>query len=110
MKEIYPELEDDRIMGPPGTMDGAFLIKCGSAHLRVISGVGLGWDHVSVSLPTRLPTWSEMCHVKRKFFKDDETVMQLHPPESDYVNIHPNCLHLWRPHDQEIPLPDKSMV
>lgn len=30
--------------------------------------VSQGWDHVSVSLPNRCPTWEEMCKVKDLFF------------------------------------------
>ena len=41
---------------------------------------------------------------------EDETVVQYHPPKSDYVNNHPYCLHLWRPHSQEIPRPPKIFV
>lgn len=64
---------------------------------------GSGWDHVSVSLATRTPTWEEMCWVKRLWFLPEEVVMQLHPAESEYVNYHPFCLHLWRPQsDAEI--------
>ena len=69
--------------------------------LRVIVGNGGGWDHVSVSTPTRTPTWAEMCFIKDLFFKDEEWVMQLHQAKSDYVNLHPNVLHMWRPQTEE---------
>ncbi|MGB7549888.1 MAG: hypothetical protein WBM14_19305 [Terracidiphilus sp.] len=62
----------------------------------IISDIG-GWDHVSVHGPNRCPTWEEMCKIKELFFKDDETVMQLHPAKSNYINCHPYTLHLWRP-------------
>jgi hypothetical protein len=67
------------------------------------------WDHVSVSLADRCPTWEEMCFIKELFFERDEPAMQLHPVK-DYVNNHPYCLHLWRPLDVEIPLPFPEMV
>ena len=52
-----------------------------------------------------------MEHVKRAFFKDDETAMQLHVPPSDHVNHHPHCLHLWRPNDgRDIPRPPAIFV
>lgn len=79
-------------------------------RLRVIASSGEGWDHVSVSLPDRCPSWAEMEHVKRLFFKDDETAMQLHVPPSEHINCHPNCLHLWRPQEQAIPRPPSIMV
>lgn len=78
--------------------------------LRVIASWGMGWDHVSVSHQDRIPTWEEMCWVKGQFFEPDECVMQLHPPEADYVNNHSRCLHLWRPQDVEIPRPPSMMV
>ena len=78
--------------------------------LRVIASVGEGWDHVSVSRQNRCPNWPEMEHVKRLFFKDDETAMQLHVPPSDHISHHPHCLHIWRPLDVEIPRPPADHV
>jgi hypothetical protein len=37
-------------------------------------------------------------------------VIQYHPPESEYVNNHPNCLHLWRPTGCALPMPPSIMV
>lgn len=79
-------------------------------NLRVIASNGDGWDHVSVSLAHRCPTWEELEFVKRFFFKPDEVAMQLHLPPSDHISLHPHCLHIWRPHDVMIPLPPKEMV
>ena len=80
------------------------------AKLTVIASCGGGWEHISVSTPVRCPTWDEMEHIKRLFFRDDETAMQLHVPPSDHVNCHPFCLHLWRPMGVEIPRPPSMMV
>jgi hypothetical protein len=80
------------------------------APLRVVASSGEGWDHVSVSRQNRCPNWPEMEFIKRAFFKDDETAMQLHVPPSDHISIHPFCLHLWRPHGVEIPRPPSIMV
>lgn len=79
-------------------------------YLRVIASNADGWDHVSVSCQHRAPIWSEMEFIKRLFFKDDETAMQLHVPPSHHLNIHPHTLHLWRPHDTLIPRPPVIMV
>jgi hypothetical protein len=65
--------------------------------LRVIVSATARWDHVSVSLPDRCPTWEEMSHIKDLFFEDHETVMQLHVPKSEHINCHSYALHLWRP-------------
>jgi len=93
-----------------GDDNGAFVIKRHLSVLRIIASAGGGWDHVSVSCEHRVPTWEEMEFVKRLFFKDDETAMQLHVPPRDHVNVHPNCLHLWRPHKYKIPLPPETYV
>lgn len=79
-------------------------------HITIVFSFGLGWDHVSASLSNRCPTWEEMCIVKDVFFNEDECVVQYHPSKADYVNRHPYCLHLWKPQDQEIPMPPKFMV
>ncbi len=59
--------------------------------LRVIASSGLidpdiPWDHVSVSTTERCPNWPEMCFIKDLFFDEEETVMQLHPPRSQWIN------------------------
>jgi len=95
---------------------GAFMIPCpGGAMLRVIASggtdePGMDWEHVSVSLTARCPTWGEMDFIKRIFWRDDETVMQLHVPRNQHVNHHEFCLHMWKPINQSIPLPDPIMV
>lgn len=68
------------------------------------------WQHVSVSLPNRCPTWSEMCLIKDLFWSPDEVVYQIHPRKSDYVNNHPYCLHLWRNTQEQPELPDSLLV
>jgi len=89
---------------------GVFRVQSNSQVLICVASADGGWDHVSVSLPNRCPNWPEMDHVKRLFFKDDEVVMQLHVAAADHISHHPYCLHLWRPHDQAIPLPPKEFV
>ena len=79
-------------------------------QMKIIAGSGDGWDHVSVSRSDRCPLWEEMEFVKRKFFKDDETVMQLHVPIDKHINVHNHCLHLWRPTAAPIPVPPQWMV
>jgi hypothetical protein len=71
---------------------------------------GIEWEHVSVSCSTRCPNWIEMDFVKGLFWDDEETVMQLHPPRSKWINNHSYCLHLWKPWNIEIPLPPDITV
>lgn len=87
-----------------------FALDIVTRGLRVIASGSMGWDHVSVSRADRCPTWDEMEWVKRELFADDDCVMQLHVPVAEHKNCHPYCLHLWRPHDAEIPRPPSFMV
>lgn len=93
--------------------NGAFRLRSPfHSTLFVISSDGGGWEHVSVSVVKRkgVPTWKEMCWVKELFWEDEEVVMQLHPPKSEYVNTDPYTLHLWKPVEREIPTPPWIMV
>jgi len=96
MRKVLPDrVEKGRFDGRGH--NGHFFIRCHGKMLCVVCSNGGGWDHVSVSRPSQCPTWEDMAAIKDLFFEDDECVMQLHPPNSDYVNNHPYCLHLWRP-------------
>ena len=88
-----------------------FPYKIGRPALKVLCGPrGAEWEHISVSLPTRTPFWEEMCYIKKLFFEDEECVLQIHPPKSEYVNNHPFCLHLWRCTNFELPRPPSNLV
>lgn len=91
--------------------NGAFDVALNRGQrVFVIASDQLGWEHVSVSRKDRPPTWEEMCQVKALFWSDEDCVIQYHPPRSEYVNNHPNCLHLWRPIDVRVPMPPSIMV
>lgn len=90
--------------------NGAFDLNIKGEKYFVIASNGHGWDHVSVSHKHKIPSWKVMNTVKEMFFEEDEVVMQLHPANKDYINNHPNCLHLWRPQKEHIPQPPKYMV
>lgn len=103
------------VTGPMGSdasygNNGMFKIPFKGHMLTVIVSDGAGWDHVSVSLKGRCPTWAEMCFVKELFFKAEETVVQFHPRKSEYINNHPYTLHLWRPHAYDYSLPMQLLV
>jgi hypothetical protein len=78
--------------------------------LKVIASTGLGWDHVSVSRANRCPNWHEMETIKRLFFRNEETAIQLHVPTAQHINFHPFCLHLWRDQVRPLVLPPPAMV
>lgn len=74
-----------------------------------------GWEHVSVHARNsqhrmRTPTWKEMAYVKGLFWDDDDVVVQFHPKKSEYVNVHPHVLHLWRHRTLPFPTPPPSLV
>jgi hypothetical protein len=82
---------------PPLRLIGRGRPRPGAGLFMVIATTDGGWDHVSISLRDRCATWEEMDGLKRLFFRDDETSMQLHVPPRAHINCHPYCLHLWRP-------------
>lgn len=97
--------------GAGDEFNGTFVIKLKHSQVvRVIASNGMGWEHVSVSREDRCPTWDEMCQIKAMFWDDSDCVIQYHPPASEYVNLHKNCLHLWRPIGIDLPMPDSIMV
>jgi len=119
----HPDIERYRIKTPQilqryGSFgdhtSGVFLITAKTdgkkVKLQVIASSGMGWDHLSISLPNRTPVWSEMEKVKRIFFKEDEWGIQYHAPQDDHINFHSFCLHIWRPHHDMLPKPPKFMV
>lgn len=99
--------------------NGLFIIphyRINNYQFRIQASDGCGWEHVSVSVGElkkvqhRCPTWEEMCWIKNQFWSEDDCVIQYHPAKSEYVNMHPFVLHLWRPTDQNLPIPIKEMV
>jgi len=90
--------------------NGVFCFQHSGFFLRTIASDIGGWEHVSVSLERRNPTWKEMCHVKDLFWDENDWVIQFHPSKQAYVNNHPHCLHLWRPIGIEFPIPPSIFV
>lgn len=89
---------------PNGAPYGLFQVPGRHANgraLRIIAcdADATGWEHVSVGIPgspSKCPSWEEMCIVKGLFWDVTDCVVQFHPAESEYVNNHAGCLHLWR--------------
>lgn len=122
--KLSADLETRRVREGPWASDhrdganGAFLVMGPNVMwLRIIASDGRhpdaqGWEHVSVSCQSmnRCPNWPEMVFVKNLFWDDDETVVQFHPPKSEYVNHHPTTLHLWRHPKRPIETPPSILV
>lgn len=86
-------------------------IRTHKAPLKILSAPSdEDWQHVSVSLPDRCPTWEELCLVKDLFWTDEDCVVQFYPPKSDYISNCRFCLHLWRWTKGDFPRPPKELV
>jgi hypothetical protein len=66
---------------------------------------GKTWVHLSVSHRVRLPTWEELKAVREVFLGTDSVALQVLPPRSEWVNVHPNVMHLFKCLDGR-PVPD----
>lgn len=125
MRTLTPSLDKLRLRNhtfPTSSgMVGAFLLTVAEDDVATLLVISSGpatsddptrpeaWEHVSVSLRHRCPTWDEMCRVKSLFWGAHECVIQYHPPRSEHVNNHQYCLHLWKP-PVEVLLPPRECV
>ena len=50
--------------------------------------------HLSISHPTRFPTWTEIHDARYALIPDDCTMAMLLPPKAQYINIEETCFHL----------------
>lgn len=110
----YRQKDAERsIYGMSGNKEnGCFKVFVNGRSFFVVASSGGGWEHVSVSPcnQKRCPTWEEMCAIKDMFFEPEEVAVQYHPRHSEYVNMHPYCLHIWRPIGVEMPTPPSIFV
>lgn len=51
--------------------------------------------HLSISHPSRYPTWDEIKRVRYELLPNDITVAMLLPPQDEYINIDENTFHLF---------------
>lgn len=110
----FRRVHSTRGASEPGKNYGYFVFPFLGAQLHVISsGSDVNnseWEHISVSLSNRTPTWAEMKYIKEFFWGDDETVVQFHPKQQNYVNKMPYCLHLWKKIGIDYELPPAGLV
>ena len=91
-------------------MGGKYYDKYTGKWLNFIFSYQMGWEHLSVSMPSRTPTWEQMCIMKDIFWNKNEACVEYHPREEDYVNNHKHCLHIWRPTHETLPTPPSILV
>lgn len=51
------------------------------------------WVHFSIARSSRLPSWEEYTAAKDAFLGPETKAIQVLAPRSQWVNIHPFCLH-----------------
>lgn len=110
LPDQYERFRVNTELGMGDKQNGKLLVRSRNGMFVVLFSNGMGWEHVSVSRGDRPPTFAEMEQFRLLFWGTDSTVMQLHVPRRRWVNQHPNCLHLWRPIDIELPLPPDICV
>lgn len=106
------------LSAPAPTRPGYGLTVVASPGGDIGGGRIVAWEHVSVHAVINIvgspqsvtPTWDEMDYVKGLFWDASDVVMQLHVNDDRKVDTHKHTLHLWRPTDKEIPLPDEDLV
>ena len=91
----------------PKPLSDEFMRAWSFDGLRVVASAGKyggqEWLHVSYSRSKSIPSYRDTQLVLKHFFQGRKAVM-VFPEEEHYVNIHPNCLHLW--YSAANPLPD----
>ena len=51
--------------------------------------------HASIAKKDTYPTWDEIKEFRYTYLPPELTFGILFPPKDEYVNVHPNCFHLW---------------
>lgn len=114
-----PRLPKTWKRGPDLNMDGQLVPTFQSeGGLRVIftledhrDGKEPGrWLHLSVSRRSRLPSWDDLKACRNIFFGPEVEVIQVLAPESEWVNVHNWCLHLWQRLPDLTPDPGKELA
>lgn len=98
-RDLFPD-EPISFVRTPHPLVGDYVYQHISSKLAVICSAtveedGRRWMHVSCSKPRCLPTWEDIRLVKDTFIGRERRAIQVLPPESEYVNLHPYVLHLW---------------
>jgi hypothetical protein len=63
-------------------------------------GDGRSLWHLSISHPARYPHWDEIKDARYALLPLGLTFAMLLPPPGEYLNVHPNCFHLWEIDDR----------
>lgn len=96
--------------GPPFGPLHTFSHPNGLAAILSIAvyGDGKRWVHLSLSRHNRIPDWLDLNMVRDEMLGKDRKALMVLAPESEHVNIHQYCHHLWHCLGED-PLPDFTM-
>lgn len=61
----------------------------------VLQSIGFERLHLSISHHQRYPTWDEIAAARYHFLPPQTDVVQVLPPDAEYVNVHDNVFHLY---------------
>lgn len=64
------------------------------------------WLHASISRGPLMPTYEDLRALHRAVWGTTGYAYEVHAPESQHVNIHPNARHLWGRADGKPVLPE----
>jgi hypothetical protein len=79
----------------PGSEDAELWVS-GLLRLSVITSRDGGSLHLSIAHPERYPTWDEIVTAWRWYAGPDVEGVMVVPRESEHVNLHSNCFHVWQ--------------
>lgn len=75
---------------------GTRLYSMGQCTIMVSPPLDPSWGwHMSISHPTRYPTWDEVAKARYALLPQDVNFEMPLPRTEDYVSIHDNCFHVW---------------
>lgn len=99
-KKKFPEIEE--MPTPPGIIQlqlagkmEPYIKVYRMGKLSIIVGLSpQDGFHVSISHPSRYPSWDEIVHIRYSLLPNGLTMALLLPPIAEYINLHPNCFQL----------------
>ena len=56
--------------------------------------------HLSIAHPWRFPSWTEIGAAQERYIPPSVFMCMPRPPKEYWLNLHPNCFHLWEIRDE----------
>jgi hypothetical protein len=96
-QEIFGGPKRVILNGVPGDLYQTGFGECNVIVTRdpvTVRGVVVPRWHLSISHPSRYPTWDEIKQARYKLIPNEVTMAMILPPAEQFVSLHPNCFHL----------------